>query len=49
VGPVLKKTDEKLEPMEHCLTGDATRDSKGGSSHGDPGSKIPTLKALGEL
>jgi hypothetical protein len=31
--------------MERCLNGDSTRDSEGGSSHGESGSKIPTLKA----
>jgi hypothetical protein len=32
--------------MERSLTGDSTKDSKVGSSPGEPGSiKIPTLKA----
>lgn len=45
MGPVLKKTEEKVEPMERALTGDSAKDSKGGSSLGEPGSMIQTLKA----
>jgi catalase (peroxidase I) len=31
--------------MVHSLTGDSTKNSKGGSSQGDPSGKTPTLKA----
>lgn len=45
MGPVLKKTKEKGEPMERVLTEDSAKDSKGGCSSGKPGSMIQTLKA----
>jgi hypothetical protein len=45
-GTSIERTDKKLETMEHSLSGDSTKDSKGVSSPGEPGSiKIPTLKA----
>ena len=45
MGPVLKKSEGKVEPMECALTGDSANDSKGGSSSGKPGTMIQTMKA----
>jgi len=44
-GTSIEKTKKKLEYTLHSLTGDSTKNSKGGSSQGEPSGKVPTLKA----
>ena len=37
-GTTIERTDKKLETMERSLSGDSTRDYRGVSSPGEPGS-----------